>query len=157
VNTADVGTGQIFFNGANATGATGDVAVFELTFHAVGAGTSTLDLEYSAMAAATTFTNLLPLLTITDGQVVVSPGTLGDVDGNSMVNSTDALIVLSADAGVDTSSFCPLNCGDVNGDGYVNSTDALIILSYDAGITVPYAVGTGACPSSVTQPAGCTP
>ncbi|MDH4136049.1 MAG: dockerin type I domain-containing protein, partial [Anaerolineae bacterium] len=157
VNTADVGIGQISFNGANATGATGDVEVFEFTFHAVGAGTSTLNLEYSAMAAATTFTNLLPLLTITDGQVVVSPGTLGDVNGDSMVDSTDALIVLSADAGVDTSSFCPMNCGDVNGDGYVNSTDALIILSYDAGMSVSYPVGTGACPSSLDEePPGCT-
>ena len=40
-----------------------------------------------------------------------------------------------------------MNCGDVNGDGSVNSTDALIILSYDVDLNVPYAVGSGACPS----------
>jgi len=71
------------------------------------------------------------------------PPTLGSVNGDGSVDSTDALIVLSADAGLDTTQFCPLNCGDVNGDGLVNSTDALIILSYDVGMTVPYPVGDG--------------
>jgi hypothetical protein len=157
VNTGNVGSGQLSFNGANATGATGNIETFEFTFHAIGPGTSDLDLEYSAMAAATTFTNLLPLLTITDGQVTVSTGTLGDVNGDGLVDSTDALIVLSADAAMDTSAFCPMNCGDVNGDEAVNSTDALIILSYDAGMSVPFPVGTGACPSTVTPPPGCNP
>jgi hypothetical protein len=83
-------------------------------------------------------------------------GTLGRVNGDAQVNSTDALIILSADVGINTSAFCPMNCGDVNGDGFVNSTDALIILSYDVGISVPFPVGTGACPSSITQPPGCS-
>jgi hypothetical protein len=82
---------------------------------------------------------------------------LGSVNEDGLVDSTDALIILSADVGMDTSAFCPMNCGDVNSDGYVNSTDALIVLSYDVGMSVPFPVGTGACPSSVTQPAGCTP
>jgi uncharacterized repeat protein (TIGR02543 family) len=82
---------------------------------------------------------------------------LGDVNGDHLVNSTDALIVLSCDAGLDTSGFCPMNCGDVNADGLVNSTDALIILSYDAHLTVLYPVGEPGCPSSVTPCAGCTP
>jgi hypothetical protein len=82
---------------------------------------------------------------------------LGGVNSDGVVNSTDALIILSADVGIKTPQFCPMNCGDVNNDGFVNSTDALIILSYDVGISVPFPVGTGACPSSVTQPSGCTP
>jgi uncharacterized repeat protein (TIGR02543 family) len=81
---------------------------------------------------------------------------LGGVDGDGVVNSTDALIILSADVGINTSQYCPMNCGDVNGDGAVNSTDALLILSYDVGMTVPYPVGVGACPASVTPPMGCT-
>jgi phosphodiesterase/alkaline phosphatase D-like protein len=85
------------------------------------------------------------------------PGILGDVNGDEVVNSTDALIILSCDAGMDTSGFCPMNCGDVNADGLVNSTDALIILSYDAGMTVPYPVGEPGCPSSVMPCGGCTP
>ena len=81
---------------------------------------------------------------------------LGGVDGDGAVNSTDALIILSADVGINTSQYCPMNCGDVNGDGAVNSTDALLILSYDVGMTVPFPVGVGACPASVTPPAGCS-
>jgi uncharacterized repeat protein (TIGR02543 family) len=82
---------------------------------------------------------------------------LGDVNGDHAVNSTDALIDLSCDAGMDTSQFCPMNCGDVNADGLVNSTDALITLSHDAGMTVPFPVGQPGCPSSVTPCPGCTP
>jgi hypothetical protein len=85
------------------------------------------------------------------------PGILGDVNGDDTVNSTDALIILSCDVGIDTSPFCPMNCGDVNGDGLINSTDALVILSYDVGISVPYPVGQPGCPSSVTPCPGCNP
>ena len=88
-------------------------------------------------------------------RVRIPIATLGDVNADGAVTSTDALIVLSGDVGIDTSAFCPMNCGDVNGDGKVNSTDALIILSYDAGMAVPYVLGQPGCPSSVDQPAGC--
>lgn len=84
-------------------------------------------------------------------------GTLGDVDGDGLASSTDALIILSADVAVATPQFCPMNCGDVNADGLVNSTDALMVLSYDAGMGVPFQIGQSGCPSSVTQPPGCTP
>ena len=82
---------------------------------------------------------------------------LGGVDGNTVVDSTDALIVLSCDAGKDTSQYCPMDCGDVDESGTVNSTDALIILSHDAGMTVPYALGGAGCPSGTTPCAGCAP
>jgi hypothetical protein len=85
-----------------------------------------------------------------------SLGILGDVNGDGSVNSTDALIVLSCDVGLDTSLFCPMNCGDVNADGLVNSTDALIILSYDVGMEVSYPVGEPGCPSSVASCGGCS-
>jgi hypothetical protein len=86
-----------------------------------------------------------------------APSILGDVNGDGTVNSTDALIVLSGDVGIDISQFCPANCGDVNDDGLVNSTDALIILSYDVGMSTPFPVGEPGCPASVTPCAGCTP
>ena len=72
INTGNVGSGSIAFNGANTTGATGNNIVLTITFDVVGGGTSSLDLGYSAMAAASTFANLLPNLTVTDGQVVAS-------------------------------------------------------------------------------------
>jgi hypothetical protein len=84
------------------------------------------------------------------------PSLLGDVNGDDAVNSTDALIDLSCDVGIDTSQFCPMNCGDVNGDGLINSTDALIIVSHDAGLAVPFPLGEPGCPVSVTPCAGCT-
>jgi len=86
-----------------------------------------------------------------------SAGKLGDVNRDGQADSTDALIVLSADVGMNTAAFCPMNCGDVDGNGQVDSTDALIIMSYDVGMSVPNPVGQPGCPSSITQPAGCTP
>jgi phosphodiesterase/alkaline phosphatase D-like protein len=85
------------------------------------------------------------------------PGFAGDMNGDDVVNSTDALIILSCDVGIDVSQFCPVNCADVNADGLVNSTDALIILSYDVGMTIPYPVGQPGCPSSVNPCTGCSP
>jgi hypothetical protein len=81
---------------------------------------------------------------------------LGDVNKDGKVDSTDALIVLSADAAIPTTQFCPMNYGDVNGDGLVNSTDALIILSYDAAMSVPFPLGQPRPePVLSTQPPGC--
>jgi len=84
-------------------------------------------------------------------------GMLGDVNGSGGADSTDALIVLSADAGINVVSYCPMNCGDANGDGFVNSTDALILLSFDAGLPVSFGIGEQGCPQTITQPPGCTP
>ena len=81
---------------------------------------------------------------------------LGDVNADDLVDSTDALIVLSADAGINTSQFCPMNCGDTNADGVVDSTDSLIILSFDVGMPVPFPVGQPGCPATITPPPGCT-
>ncbi len=72
VNTSNVADGHIVFNGANAGGATGSLNVLTITFDVKAAGTSPLNLDFSAMAAATTFASLLPILTITDGQVDAS-------------------------------------------------------------------------------------
>jgi hypothetical protein len=109
------------------------------TNNASTAGTNSLSMPASGHSAGVDYLRLL-----------------GDVNSDGDVNSTDALIVLSADAGVNTSQQCPMNYGDVNGDGLVNSTDALIILSYDAEMTVPFLVGQPALlPTLITQPAGC--
>jgi len=86
---------------------------------------------------------------------IAVPDVLGDIDGDDDVTSTEALIILSCDAGVDTTQFCPMNCGDVNGDGAINSTDALVVLTYDVGLAVPYAVGVGVCPTGVAPCPGC--
>lgn len=75
VNTNNAATGHVIFNGANAGGATGSITILTITFNVAGAGTSPLNLEYTSMAAAATFANLLTILTVTDGQVVVGGAT----------------------------------------------------------------------------------
>jgi len=154
----NVSPGHIDFNGANPSGADGGVHILDVTFDVAGSvgQSGVIDLEFSVMAAANTFVDLLPFLNVIDCIYTIEPcGILGDVNGDEMVNSTDALIVLSCDVGIDVSQFCPMNCGDVNDDGFINSTDALIILSYDVGIPVPFPVGEPGCPQNVTQCPGC--
>lgn len=100
----------------------------------------------------------LVTLPVTGTVTPVTGAVLGDINGDGLANSTDALIILSCDAGIDVSLFCPMNAGDVNGDGMVNSTDALIILSKDAGIAVPFPVGQQVpIPVNVSPCAGCNP
>lgn len=78
------------------------------------------------------------------------PEIFGDVSDDGLANSTDALVVLSYDAGfaVPQQFLERINAGigDVNSDGVTNSTDALIILSYDAGFPVPFPIGQLVCP-----------
>jgi len=114
----------------------------------------------SEVVATATYTAGDGLYESNDMQVISAltggdAGLLGDVNGDDLVNSTDALIILTCDADYDVSSFCPMNCGDVNADGLVNSTDALILLSYDAGYSIPFPVGQPNCPASVTPCPGC--
>jgi hypothetical protein len=71
VNVSQASSGRIVFSGANASGTRGKITLLNITFDVVGAGSSDLDLEYSAMAAAYTFEDLLPLLTVYDGHVQV--------------------------------------------------------------------------------------
>jgi hypothetical protein len=85
------------------------------------------------------------------------PGILGDVDGNGTVNSTDALIILTGDVGLDISGYCPIYCGDINGDGAVNSTDAGLLLTYNVGLSVPFSIGTAGCATAEPDCAGCNP
>lgn len=78
------------------------------------------------------------------------PEIFGDVSDDGLANSTDALVILSYDAGfpVPPQFLVRINAGigDVNSDNVTNSTDALIILSYDAGFSVPFPIGQPVCP-----------
>ncbi len=64
----------------------------------------------------------------------------GDVDGNKVVDSTDATLVLQYDAELIASDKIDLEAADVNGDKKVNSIDALYILQYDAEIISKFPV-----------------
>jgi hypothetical protein len=88
--------------------------------------------------------------------VVEEPGIIGDVTGEGIVNTMDALIILSGAGGLDVTEYCPLLCGDVQPDDVVNTMDALAILSYIALMDVPYDIGLPGCPASVDPVPGCT-
>lgn len=78
-----------------------------------------------------------------------TPGFLGDVNGDDVVNSTDGLIMLSYDAGLPLPQpvldRIAIGFGDVDENGSTNSTDALITLTWEAGLPVPFPVGDPVC------------
>jgi len=80
---------------------------------------------------------------ITIGQ---SPAaTRADVDNNSTINTTDALLTLRNSLGLDmslTNWFTSSTTGDVNCDNASNSVDAMLILRYSLGLDM---TGTGWC------------
>lgn len=67
-DTGAITSGQLFFNGVNVVGANGVIPILEIQFE-MGTGITVLDLEFSAMAAALTFVDLIPGLTVNDGLV----------------------------------------------------------------------------------------
>lgn len=86
-----------------------------------------------------------------------TPGLLGDVNGDESVNSTDALIILSYDAGLPLPQpfldRIAIGFGDVTIDDLTNSTDALVVLTWEIGFPVPYPVGTQVCLLAAPAPA----
>jgi len=67
---------------------------------------------------------------VTRSEESTFPLTLGDVDGNGTVNSTDARLVLQYAVKKIGSTALDLGSADVNGDGKVDSTDARLVLQY---------------------------
>jgi hypothetical protein len=76
----------------------------------------------------------------------------GDADQNVVVNSRDALVVLSAGVGLSVPGTFDLTTADVDRDQQVTSRDALFILSAGIGIGMPYGVYAG-----LGVPARCGP
>ncbi len=69
--------------------------------------------------------------------------TVGDVTGDGVINSVDALTVLRASAGLKTLSDEQMTCADVDGNGKVDSTDALQILRFSASLSSTLDASTG--------------
>jgi hypothetical protein len=68
-----------------------------------------------------------------------------DVDNNSTINTTDAMLTLRNSLGLNMSNtnwFSSATTGDVNCDGTFNSTDAMLILRHSLGLDM---TGTGWC------------
>ena len=60
---------------------------------------------------------------------------VGDVNGDGLVDSDDASLILKYDVGLIGEDGLNLNGADVNGDGVVDSDDASLILKYDVGLS----------------------
>jgi hypothetical protein len=69
VNASHAADGWLRFNGANPYGSGPETTLITVTFDVVRFGFSPIDVDYSAMAAAGTFENLLPSLAVQDGAV----------------------------------------------------------------------------------------
>ncbi|MBQ7549078.1 MAG: dockerin type I repeat-containing protein, partial [Clostridia bacterium] len=59
--------------------------------------------------------------------------TIGDVNGDGNINSSDALMVLQHSVGLETLTGDRFTAADVNRDTVINSSDALMILQYSVG------------------------
>lgn len=59
--------------------------------------------------------------------------TLGDVNGDGEVNSSDALMVVESSVGAKKLTSAQTKLGDIDGNGKVTSADALIILNISTG------------------------
>ena len=59
---------------------------------------------------------------------------LGDVNGDGLVDTTDAKLVMQYDLALIDDSGLDLSVADVNGDGKVDTTDAKLIMQLDLGL-----------------------
>ncbi len=142
INTATTSSGHLAFNGANTSGATGNNIVLNVTFNVTGGGTSVLNLGVSAMSAATTFTDLLPILTVNDSSVTA-------------VASSYTLSVSRTGTGSGTVTSTPsgINCGSTCSASFTAGASVSLSASPAGGSTFGgwsgACSGTGAC--SVTM------
>jgi hypothetical protein len=133
---ADSAGGSLRVAVANPAGAIGHPVLFSATFAVIGApgASDTLQLQLQELTSAVTFANLLPGVA-TSAHVCVSTGLWGNVTNDSLVNSADALVILTNAVGLPITPYTTVN-GDVDGDGQVSTRDALIVLTYAVELPV---------------------
>ncbi len=107
----DLIAGTLSFNGVNVSGVGGVFSILQLEFSVTGTAgaTATLDLAYSAMLAAGTFTNLLPFLSVNGASITVADGTQENVVSTVIPSATTPAggETLSVDIQIDMSSMSP--------------------------------------------------
>lgn len=81
----------------------------------------------------TRITTVLLTLALLLAPLPVAAATLGDVDGNGRVNTTDARRTLQAAAEKITLDTAAQKVADINNDNTVNTTDARLILQFTVG------------------------
>ncbi len=61
-------------------------------------------------------------------------GTVGDVNGDAVINNIDAMLVLQHSVGLIDDTKINVSVADVNGDKTINNIDAMLILQYSVGL-----------------------
>ena len=152
-NINDIDAGHFRFAGSKAENGTMGSEQNIITIHlkttaAFNSGSTLLTVRVNEMSESGE--GDINIGTITGATVVSSTATSdlrADVDNNSIINSTDAMLTLKNSLGLDMSGTdwqTSNTTGDVNCDGTSNSTDAMLILKYSLGLDMS---GTGWCVS----------
>ncbi|MBQ7595695.1 MAG: dockerin type I repeat-containing protein [Clostridia bacterium] len=74
----------------------------------------------------------------------------GDVTGNGVINSDDALQILNYSVGTATLSKEQMKLADVSADNVINSYDALLILKFSVELISSFPAEGGTAPSEMT-------
>lgn len=103
------------------------------SFIATGNGKSTINIKIKGLVSANYSMDELGDFNITKTVVIGTGITKGDLDGNGVINSIDAALVLDL---YNTNKIASedIEVADMNNDGVVNSIDAAMILdTYNSG------------------------
>lgn len=131
-NAARGSVGVIAYQGAG-TGLSGDLLVADVTFMVMGpVGSSTpLNLEVVTLTDATSDCNRISY-SIRDGSFTVLLN--GDVNGDSRVDTADAIFLAQHLLGVDGFEMVAGIVADVNGNGVTEASDCMYLTKHLAGI-----------------------
>jgi len=139
LDNSSIANGQINISGISAQGATivGEGHILDIVFDV--ADTATLDATGSFVFVEVKMYDATPSLLSVDYSdtaiLTVSPQyILGDIDGNGVVDSADALIALQISTGERIPTDLEQQAGDVNGDGVIDSADVTLILRLSVGL-----------------------
>ena len=79
--------------------------------------------------------------TVLETEVIPATGrAYGDVNGDGVVDASDAVAILRYDALLETLTGDSFTAADVNGDGEVDAIDAVLILQYDSRLITAFPV-----------------
>ena len=80
--------------------------------------------------------SLLVFIIIITSSAIAFSKSMGDVNSDGNVNSSDALLILKSSVGMNPADF-NASLADMNEDGNINSSDALIVLKISVGLIQP--------------------
>lgn len=133
--TITTGSGQVSLSatGAGTTSSGVQLATLYFEMDAAAQTGSLLSLQLNTLTAGDGSTDLLPTMRTDVWDVCQAEKMWGDLDGNRIVNSRDALVAITSAVGLPVSGF-DVEMGDVDQDSVTTTRDALFILSEGVGL-----------------------